>query len=74
MNPAMCRLFARHLCAETRFLTIAIPTVETVGFDIPSLPGRVFLPKHRLPISRGRVANALTNLRPPDLGAILRAG
>ena len=29
-----------------------LPTVKRVGFDIPSLPERVFLPKHPLPVDR----------------------
>jgi hypothetical protein len=46
MGTHRCSCVVPAVAAETsgtRFLTIAIPTVETVGFDIPSLPGRTCL-------------------------------
>ena len=39
MNIAMCRSFARDAGSETRLIHDRLPTVQTVGFDIPSLPG-----------------------------------
>jgi len=67
MNIAMCRLFARPGGLRDWLYCGRIPTVETVGFDMPSLPGRVFYPNTLClsivtPDLRNSVMNSCSNV------------